>query len=172
MRIYHTENGDLVNIDENTPDRILARSEPMHETDKDWDADLGPEDDGERIDFDAIKTVPRDALKVLLRFLIPANSPFAKKRWRSMQLRTVILAHMIDLDGLGQKSFQQLGDELGCSRALLSLLSLRLVDGLAIEKTRNGKSRASREVYRKSSTDSHRRQGHRMTGDKAAEVAL
>ena len=164
------ENGEAVGIDTDSPDKIMARSEPMHPEDRDFDADLGPEDPGENIDFKAIQAVPRDALKVLLRFLIPAHSPFAKKRWRSMQLRTVILAHMIDLDGLGQKSFQQLGDELGCSRALLSLLSLRLIDGLKIEKTRNGKSRASREVYRKSSKDSHRRQGHRMASDEGKEA--
>ena len=155
-----------IGADEDTPAMIAARKEAIHETDgEDWDHEYAPDEGGEDIDFEAIKAVPRDALKVLLRFLIPAHSPFARKRWRSMQLRTVILAHMIDLDGLGQKSFQQLGDELGCSRALLSLLSLRLIDGLKIEKTRNGKSRASREVYRKSSTDSHRRQGNRVHAD-------
>jgi biotin operon repressor len=172
MRNHFSEDGHLVSIDEHTPDRIAARKEPLHPDDDDFDADFAPDEGGEDIDFEAIKAVPRDALKILLRFLIPANSPFAKKRWRSMQLRTVLLAHMIDLDGLGQKSFQQLGDELGCSRANLSLLSLRLIDGLSIQKTRNGKSRASREVYRKSSTDSHRRQGHRMSADKPAEDAL
>jgi hypothetical protein len=169
MRTHYGEDGTAVGLDKNTPDRILARKEALHPDDEDFDHDLGPEDGGEVIDFGAIKSVPRDALKILLRFLIPAHSPFARKRWRSMQLRTVILAHMIDLDGLGQKSFQQLGDELGCSRALLSLLSLRLIDGLGIDKCRNGKSRSSRQVFRKSATEAHRRAGHTMS-DTPAEV--
>jgi biotin operon repressor len=169
---FYAEDGTAVGLDQNTPDRIAARKEALHPDDEDYDAAFAPDDGGETIDFDAIRNVPRDALKVLLRFLIPAHSPFARKRWRSMQLRTVILAHMIDLDGLGQKSFQQLGDELGCSRANLSLLSLRLVDGLSIEKSRNGKSRASRQVYRQTATEAHRRAGHRMSADKPAEDAL
>jgi hypothetical protein len=165
------EDGHLIKIDENTPARILARSEPMHEADgDDWDRDLAPDDAPETFDAAAIKNIPRDALKVILRFIIPSTSSSEAKRWRIAQLRVALLAHMLDIDGIGSKSFQQLGDELGCTRALLSLYSLRLIDGLTIDKTRNGKCRRSREVYRQTATEAHRRQGHRMKQDVAQGV--
>jgi hypothetical protein len=172
MRTYHTDSGHLVNIDSDTPDRLLARSEAWHPGDDGTDADLGPENDGERIDFEGIKAVPRDALKTLLRFLIPSNSVSEAKRWRMAQLRVALMAQMLDVDGLGSKSFRELGEELGCTRALLSLYSLRMIDGLSIEKSRNGKKRSARSVYAASSTEAHRRAGHRMTADKLAEEAL
>jgi hypothetical protein len=169
MRTAFFENGGAVGLDENTPARIMARKEALHPTDEDFDADLAPDDDGETIDLAGIKSIPRDALRTLLRFLVPNNSVSAKKRWRMAQLRVALLAQMLDIDGIGQKSFQQLGDELGCSRALLSLYSLRIVDGLTLNKAPNGKCRASRLVYKKTSTEAHRRAGHRMTADKLAE---
>jgi hypothetical protein len=81
-----------------------------------------------------------------------------------------LLSHMLNVDGLGALSFEELGQELGCTRALLSLYSLRMIDGLQIDKCRNGKSRRSREVFRKSATEAHRRQGHRMKQDVAQGV--
>jgi hypothetical protein len=172
MRNHYTEGGHLVSVDKNSPARILAKSEAWHPEDDGTDADLGPEDDGERIDFEGIKAVPRDALKTLLRFLIPSNSVSEAKRWRMAQLRVALMAQMLDVDGLGSKSFRELGEELGCTRALLSLYSLRMIDGLSIEKSRNGKKRSARSVYAASSTEAHRRAGHRMTADKAVEAAL
>ena len=162
MRTHHSDDGHLVNTDENTPDRILAQKEPLHETDEDFDHDYAPDHDGETFDAAAIKNIPRDALKVILRFIIPSTSSSQAKRWRIAQLRVALLAHMLDIDGIGSKSFEDLGQELGCTRALLSLYSLRMIDGLAIDKTRNGKSRRSREVYRETATAAHRRAGHRM----------
>jgi hypothetical protein len=169
MRNHFSEDGHLVSIDENSPARIAARREPLHDKDLDFDHELAPDDDGERIDFEGIKAVPRDALKILLRFLIPSNSISEKKRWRMAQLRVALLSHMLDVDGLGSKSFEELGQELGCTRALLSLYSLRMIDGLGIDKCRNGKSRSSRQVFRKSATEAHRRAGHTMS-DTPAEV--
>ena len=122
-------------------------------------------DDAENIDFAAIKGIPRDALMVLLRFLIPATAISPKKRWRRAQLRLAVLSHFLDVDGLGGRSFKELGEELGCTKALLSLYSLRLLDGLNIEKSRHGKSRVARESYRQSAIESHKRQGHTIKGD-------
>jgi hypothetical protein len=172
MRNHYSEEGHLVSVEENSPDKLAARREALHPEDIDFDTDLGPENDGERIDFEGIKAVPRDALKTLLMFLIPSNSVSEKKRWRMAQLRLALLSHMLNVDGIGSKSFQQLGDELRCSRALLSLYSLRIVDGLSLNKAPNGKCRASRLVYQKTSTEAHRRAGHRIHSDKAAEEAL
>lgn len=121
-------------------------------------------DTSENIDFAAIKGVPRDALLILLRFLIPQKASSPRKKWRGAQLRLAVLAHFLDLDGLGEKSFKELGEELGCTKALLSLYSLKMIDGLGIEKSRHGKSRQAREAYRQSATEAHRRQGHHIKG--------
>ena len=121
-------------------------------------------DHGEDIDFASIKNVPRDALLVLLRFLIPATSSSPRKRWRGAQLRLAVLSHFLNVDGLGEKSFKELGEELGCTKALLSLYSLRMIDALGVEKSRHGKSRLAREAYRQSATEAHRRQGHTIKG--------
>ncbi len=170
MKTAFFENGEAVELDFNSADRILARSEAMHPDDEDFDHDFAPEDDGDTIEAAGIKSIPRDALRTLLRFLVPNNSVSAKKRWRMAQLRLVLLSHMLDIDNIGQKSFEELGTELGCTRALLSFYSLRMIDGIGIDKTRNGKRREAREVYRQTATEAHRRAGHRMTADKAAEA--
>ena len=168
---HYSEAGHLITIDQGSPDKIAARREALHETDgEDWDHEYAPDDGGEDVDLAGIKSIPRDALRTLLRFLVPSNSVSEKKRWRMMTIRTALMAHMLDIDGIGKKSLAQLGEELDCTRALLSLYTLRMIDGLGIDKTRNGKSRQAREVYRKSATEAHRRAGHTMS-DTPAEVA-
>jgi len=166
-RIY--EGNHLVDIDANSPDRLLARSEPWHETDViDTDRHFSPADTAEDIDLAGLRSIPRAALLILLRYIVRPDSP--KHRWRQAQIRLAILAHMCDLDGIGELSLQALGEELGCTRALLSMRSLELIDGLQIEKTRNGKKRSTRATYRKTATEAHARAGHRITVE-AGEVA-
>ena len=159
---------NLVDVELNSPDRILARSEPWHDDDIDTDRHLAPADTAEQIDLADLRSIPRDALLILLRYIIQPGA--AKHRWRQAQIRLAILAHMIDLDGIGALSFAALAEELGCTRALLSMRSLELIDGLKIEKTRNGKRRSTRETYRKTATEAHARAGHRMAVE-AGEVA-
>ena len=159
---------NLVDVELNSPDRILARSEPWHDDDIDTDRHLAPADTAEQIDLADLRSIPRDALLILLRYIVQPGS--AKHRWRQAQIRLAILAHMIDLDGMGALSFAALAEELGCTRALLSMRSLELIDGLKIEKTRNGKRRSTRETYRKTAKEAHARAGHRMAVE-AGEVA-
>ena len=151
---------DLVDVELNSPDRLLARSEPWHAEDIDTDRHLAPADSAEQIDLADLRSIPRDALLILLRYIVQPGA--AKHRWRQAQIRLAILAHMVNLDGIGALSFAALAEELGCTRALLSLRSLELIDGLKIEKTRNGKRRSTRETYRKTATEAHARAGHRM----------
>jgi hypothetical protein len=165
-RIHFEPGTGWAEVDNATPATALMAAEAAAGL-VDDDDDAAPE-----IDADRLADVPPDALKILVRFLIPSNSVSEKKRWRMMTLRTALLAHMLDIDGIGKKSFEELGQELGCTRALLSLYSLRMIDGLGIDKCRNGKSRSSRQVFRKSATEAHRRARHRMTADKPAEDAL
>lgn len=158
---------EVISVDLDSPDRIAARREPRHELDGDTDADFDY-DDGANIDFQSIKSVPPDALKVLVRFLVPAE--VKKNRWRQAQIRLAIVAHLVNLDGIGGLSFEKLAQELGCSRALLSLRSLEMLDGFSINKSRNGKGRHTRAVYSASATEAHRRAGHKMSEDTAKDA--
>ena len=150
--------------DHETPDKIIARTEAWHEDDDEGsDPLLSPAEDGLTIDLAGLRSIPTDALLILLRYIVQPDS--ATNRWRQAQVRVAVLSHMVNLDGIGSLSFAQLAQELGCSPALLSLRSIELIDGLAIDKTRNGKKRSSRETYRKTATEAHIRAGHRMTVD-------
>jgi hypothetical protein len=151
---------DLVQADHNTPLHQLAKKEPWHDGDNSTDPQLDPADTAEQIDLAGLRSIPRDALLILLRYIVQPGA--AKHRWRQAQVRLAILAHMVNLDGIGALSYAGLAEELGCTRALLSKRSLELIDGLKIEKTRNGKRRSTRETYRKTATEAHARAGHRM----------
>jgi hypothetical protein len=149
--------------DHETPDRILSKLEPWNDGDEGSDPLLNPAEDGLTIDLAGLRSIPVDALLILLRYIVQPDLP--TNRWRQAQVRVAVLAHMVNLDGIGSLSFAALAAELGCSRALISLRSLELIDGLSIDKTRNGKKRSTRETYRKTAIDAHTRAGHRMTVD-------
>jgi hypothetical protein len=170
MRHHHSENGDLVNIDENSPDRIMARSEPLHPEDLDYDAEFGPTDGGETFAAAQLKAIPRQALLHLLNFIFPP--PGGPRPLRAAQLRLVTLAHLAGLQGVGDRTLTDLARELGCTKSLLSLYSTRLTDQLGQAQVRGGKSRAARETYRQRALATHRALGHHMRADKLAEDAL
>jgi hypothetical protein len=159
---------DLVQADHTTPLHQLAKKEPWDDADEDTDPQLDPADTAEQIDLAGLRSVPRDALLILLRYIVQPGA--AKHRWRQAQIRLAILAHMVNLDGIGALSYAGLAEELGCTRALLSMRSLELIDGLMIEKTRNGKRRSTRETYRRTAIEAHARAGHRMAVE-VGEVA-
>jgi hypothetical protein len=161
---YNGDDGHLVEVDWQSPDRVAAGKEALHEDDVDFDADLAPYDKGETIDVTGIREIPRDALQRLVLFLIPTNSHPAK-RWRIAQLRLAIVAQMVDADGIGTQSFEDLAQELKCTRAILSYHSLKMIDAIGIDKLRNGKPRRTREIYRESAIAVHKRLGHKMTQD-------
>ena len=165
------EDGHLINIDENTPARIAARKEALHPTDgDDWDRDLGPDDAPETIDAAGMRSIPKQALLILLAFVFPP--PGGTRPLRVAQLRMVALAHLAGLEGIGDRTLTDLARELGCTKSLLSLYSVRLTDQLGQAQVRGGKNRAARETYRQRALATHRAAGHRMTADKAAEEAL
>ena len=168
MRTAFFENGEAVELDNNTPDRILARSEPMHPEDRNFDADLAPCDGGEIFDAAGLKSIPRQALLILLGFIIPP--PGGTRPLRVAQLRLVTLAHLAGLEGIGDRTLTDLAAELGATRSLMSLYACRMVDQLGQSQVRGGKRREAREVYKRTATEAHRRQGHKMKQDVAAEA--
>lgn len=126
------------------------------------------EKDAEEITVDGIQGIPRDALRRLVLFLIPQKSISSKKKWQIATYRLALVSQLLDVDGAGGQTFESLAQELGCTRALLSLYSLRMVDGLGMNKAPAGKTRASREVFRQSAIASHQARGHRMKSTQEA----
>lgn len=168
MRTHYSEDGNLVEVDWLNPAVMAARAEPLHPDDgDDWDAELAP-DLGETIDLNQIQAIPRNALKTLVRFLLPPPCSRGGRRWKVATARLAIVARMLDLDDLGALSLAELGEELGYTRALLSLRSLEIIDQLELNKDKLGKVRSSREVYRQAAIRSHIAQGHKM---KAVEAS-
>jgi hypothetical protein len=170
MRNHFSEDGHLVSIDENSPDRIMARKEALHPSDGDFDHDFAPDDDGQTFDAARLKSIPRQALLHLLTFIFP--TPGGPRPLRAAQLRLVTLAHLAGLEGIGDRTLTDLAAELGATRSLMSLYACRMVDQLGQAQVRGGKRREAREVYRKSATEAHRAAGHRMRADKPTEDAL
>jgi hypothetical protein len=118
--------------------------------------------DDETIDVADLKSVPREALKILLRFLIPAAG-LPRRKWRVAQLRLATLAYLADVDDIGGQTLTEIAEELQCTRALLSLYHVRMLKSLKIPESRGGKSKASRAVYSKAATAAHARAGHKMS---------
>jgi len=143
--------------DQLSPDEILARMEDAEE------AALA----GQEVDADSLRDIPLDALSKLVRFILGTSSTAATSRrtWNSVPARIAVLAHALQLEEVGTKSFQQLGDEIGVSRASLSLYSVRLMDTLGVTQLRSSKSRKSREVYRENALQTHAKHNRKLTGN-------
>lgn len=117
-------------------------------------------DDGETIDCAGIAGIPRDALKKILDFVCDVRASGGTAQWRCRTLRLAALAHLANVQGVGEKTLTQLAGELGCTRASVSLYSIRIVDQLHQYQVRGGKRREAREAYRESAIRSHRAAGH------------
>lgn len=139
-------------IDDHTPLDQLIQME----------IESGIDTDDDRTDQDvlALRSIPPDALLVLLRFIIGSSS--TRKRWRVAQLKLCTLAHAAGMQTVGDKSLTELAKELLCTRSLLSLYSTRLADSLGLSQVRGGKSRSSREIYRKRAIECHAKANHKI----------
>lgn len=137
-------------IDWDSPDELMMQAE----------IEAGIDTEGQAVDTLALRKIPPDALKILLRYLLPAGRK-GPARWSGAVLKLAVLSNAADVDDLGGMTFTDIAKELGVSRALVSLYSLKLVDELGINKVRAGKSRESREVFRQSALAAHKRAGHR-----------
>jgi hypothetical protein len=107
------------------------------------------DDDDRCMNIEGLGAIPPDALKILLAILIPkrkATDKINARLWKTATVRLAIMAHTVDLDGIGGLTLTQLADELGVSRATLSHSAINLRDGIDLPR-RGGKSDAAREVY-------------------------
>ncbi len=151
----HIADGHFVDVEMSSPDRILARSEPWHEGDKDTDRHLDPDDTGETIDANGIKGIPKDALRQLLLFLLPRTDKPTK--WKMAACRLAVVSRILNIDDLGKLPLETLAKQLGVTRSLLSLRQLEIADGFGLGKLRSSKSAAARISYKASATNAHRK---------------
>lgn len=145
----------LVDVEMNTPDRILARSEPWHTEDTDTDRHLDPEDDTEQLDMAGIKGIPRDALRQILLFLVPRGAH--RQKWRQAAVRLAIISRILNIDDTGKETLEALATQLGVTRSLLSLRQLEIADQFNLGKLRSSKSAAARKAYSISASNTHRK---------------
>ena len=153
MRSYADR--DLVDVELNSPDRILARSEPWHAEDIDTDRHLAPADTAEKIDLNGIKGIPRDALRQLLLFLLPRTDKPTK--WQQAAVRLAVVSRILNIDNMGNVPLETLAKQLNVTRSLLSLRQLEIADGFGLGKLRSSKSAAARKNYSTSATIAHRK---------------
>jgi hypothetical protein len=153
-----------VSFDSNHRPEPISEQTPLDQLiEMEIEAGIDTEDeDADHQDILALKSIPPDALLVLLRFIISNRSK--KKRWRVAQIKVCTLAHAAGMEGIGDKSLTELAEELGCTRALLSLYATRLADQLGLSQVRGGKCRESRETYRKNALKSHQARGNILSG--------
>ena len=150
------DNRELVDVELNSPDRILARSEPWHAEDIHTDHQLDPEDIGETFDAAGIKGIPLDALRQLLLFLIPKTTD-SGSRWKMATVRLAVVARILGIDQAGCDSLETLAKQLGVTRSLLSLRQLAIADQYGLGKLRSSRSASARKAYSISATNVHRR---------------
>lgn len=113
---------------------------------------LEPEDE-ERdttIDVEGIGRIPVDCIRVILSMIIPERGT-GPARWRTATGRLLALAHATGFESVRAIPLTQLAEEIGVSRATLSLMNCRLRDAGGLDH-RNGKSDAAREAYSKSAS--------------------
>ena len=127
-------------------------------------AELAAGIDGGDPDTLAMRDIPPDALAILIRFILGDQSRAKSTRWQVAAIRLAVIAHAIQLDGVGDLSFEELGRQLGCTRATISLYNVRLLDQFGISKFRSSKSRQSRDIYRETAIAAHRKLDHKLTG--------
>ena len=125
---------------------------------------LEPEDEERDLALDVagIGRIPVDAIRVFLTLLIPCRGS-GPTRWKTATARLLALAHAVNFESVRSIPLTQLAEEIGLSRASLSLMNVRLRDAGGLDH-RNGKSDAAREAYSKSAS--------RVWQDRKARVGL
>ena len=123
---------DLAVTTETPLDQLIAAEEHEH---------------AETLDLGGIMSIPLDALRVLVLFLLPQTSnPTSSSYWRIATRRLCALAYSIGVEEVRRHPLAKLAPAAGCTRALLSLLAVELRDFADLDH-RAGRSDEARQVY-------------------------
>ena len=139
------DDGQMAGVDHNDPCTLAMQRE---------DAEL---------DARELRAIPPDALRTILRLIIPAEN--SQVRWKVAVMRLATLAHLAGLDTVGNLSQTELARELGCTRGLVSHYAVRLADLLGESQPRGGRTHAVREAYRKRALKVHRAKSRTMAAE-------
>jgi hypothetical protein len=101
---------------------------------------------GEAIDFSEIGAIPKDALTILLRLILPSSNPLTSQYWRTASVRLCTTAAALNIHPVGGHSLTDLAKAIGCSRAALSFAAVNLRD-FANLGHRGGRCDAARDTY-------------------------
>lgn len=101
--------------------------------------------DDDPLDIEGIGQIPLDAITIILRTIV-TRPPLSHRGWQAALCRLAVLAKTFDVGDLGCRSLSDIADDIGVSRALLSLRSCQLRDSSG-GSCRGGKSNSARELY-------------------------
>lgn len=146
---YVSTNHEIDFVDSRTPFDAVCENEELA--------------DDEVVSLAGIQDIPRDALAILLNWLVGEPTRNSSTRWRKTTLKIAAISHMLNVQGLRELSLEQLGNQLGTTRANLSLYTLAVCDSCGIDKSYTGKRRGARQAYRDAAIRSHEKRGHKMT---------
>lgn len=123
---------DLAVTTETPLDQLIAAEEHEH---------------AEMLDLGGIMSIPPDALRLLVLFLLPqGGNPTGSSYWKIATKRLCALAYAIGVEEVRRHPLSKLGPAAGCTRALLSLLACELRDFADLDH-RAGRSDTGRETY-------------------------
>ena len=108
--------------------------------------DAEEHEDEQPLKVEDIGAIPIAALAIFIRLLLPEGKPTSASYWQTSVRRLASLAYALNIEPIRKHSLTQLGEALGCSRALLSLLCVELRDFGNLDH-RAGRSGQSREHY-------------------------
>jgi hypothetical protein len=139
-------------IDHRTPiDELIAAEEREHD---------------ETLDLGGIASIPPDALRLLVLFLLPqGGNPTGSSYWRIATKRLCALAYALGVEEVRRHPLSKIGPAVGCSRALLSLLACELRDFADLDH-RAGRSPAARETYAQRARETWNRRARERMGQK------
>ncbi len=110
---------------------------------------LEPEnaDQSETLDLGGIANIPREAIAIILRCLLPdSENALSQRYWASATARLCAVCHALGVDPIRQHPLSELATHVGCSRALLSIRCVTLRDFADLSHNA-GRSEDARRAY-------------------------
>ncbi len=105
------------------------------------------ENQSETLDLGGIANIPREAIAIILRCLLPdSQNPCSRRYWESAVARLCATCHALAIDPIRQHPLSELATHVGCSRALLSIRCVTLRDFASLGHSA-GRSEDARKAY-------------------------
>ena len=129
-------------LEEITPDENWRHPAELMDDDDD--------DDTEALDVSGIGTIPKNALAVFAEFIL-AQKRGGGINFKTTMARLIALCHTLNVRDLRKVSLTSLAEQIGCSRALLSIYEVELREFGKLS-CHGGKSLSARESYAKAAS--------------------